>query len=121
MSGVIHFAGHISILKNGVRTLINRPDRGGTPVCSTMGLRNQSWVLSRDEVTCKRCLRLLRLHDESRMVQDLVDALDGTCLHEWDLNAAAGRGCLIATAMPTGRRFSIRLVATELPGKDPVR
>lgn len=60
----MHYAGHINILHKGVRTLINHPTRGGTPVCSTTS-PNASWVMDRTEVTCKRCQVLLALHDQT--------------------------------------------------------
>ena len=55
---------------------------------------------------------------EIEIVQALVDALDGTCLHEWDLAAGAARGGIIAEA-PNGRRFSISIEARELAAPRP--
>lgn len=60
----MHFAGHISILKNGWRTLINSPTRGGTPVCSTRSV-NALWTFDCRDTTCKRCLHLLAEHDRT--------------------------------------------------------
>lgn len=64
----VHYAGHINILDKGVRTLINHPTRGGTPVCGTPSPR-ASYVLSREDVTCKRCLRLIAMHDQTRAAE----------------------------------------------------
>ena len=52
--------------------------------------------------------------EERTLVQEVVDAIDGTCIHEWDLTAAAGFGHLIVTS-PSGRRFSLGLTARALP------
>lgn len=65
----MHYAGHINILHKGVRTLINHPTRGGTPVCGNTSPR-ASYVLSREEVTCKRCLALIAKHDAAAVTVD---------------------------------------------------
>lgn len=65
----VHYAGHINILSKGVRTLINHPTRGGTPVCGTTSPL-ASFVLSREEVTCKRCLHLIAEHDRTAAPPD---------------------------------------------------
>ena len=54
---------------------------------------------------------------EITFVQELVDALDGTCLHDWQLEAGAARGGIIATAAD-GSRFSLMLTAMLLPTVD---
>ena len=51
--------------------------------------------------------------EEETLVQELVDSLDGTCLHEWELDASAAMGGLIATT-PSGKRFAISIEAWKL-------
>lgn len=51
--------------------------------------------------------------EELTLGQELVNSLDGTCLHEWDLNAAAAACCIIVTH-PDGRRFSISFDVRQL-------
>ena len=50
----------------------------------------------------------------TELAQELAQALDGTCLHEWDLNLAAARGAIIATH-PNGERFAVQLTAWRIP------
>lgn len=55
--------------------------------------------------------------EETTLVQEIVDALDGTVLHELTMEAGAARGSLIASA-PSGRRFSIVISATQIRSTD---
>ena len=54
---------------------------------------------------------MIEMTDEAKeLVQQLVESLDGTCLHEWDLNKSAALGGLVLTT-PNGRRFAVQLMA----------
>lgn len=51
--------------------------------------------------------------EETALLDLLQSALDGICVHEWDLNASGARGGLIASH-PNGARWAIQLQAWKV-------